>query len=214
MFLNKEVTSQLKQEFDKFPNPVEIVYFTQKTSCETCNDLEILLKEVAEINDKIKLKTKNFVTDKEEAAKYKIDKVPAFVIKSEEKDFGVKFYGIPAGYEFTSFFEALRMIAYNDAALGKSTLEELKKVDKPVHIQIFVTPTCPYCPQSVVLSQRMAYVNSNITAEMVEASEFPELARKYRVQGVPRTVINENFYLEGAVPETILLEKILEAVGK
>jgi len=59
----------------------------------------------------------------------------------------------------------------------------------------------------------MAIASENITADMVEAIEFPHLANKYRVQGVPRTVINETTVVEGAVPEPIFVANVLKAVG-
>jgi hypothetical protein len=56
--------------------------------------------------------------------------------------------------------------------------------------------------------------NKLITADAVEVSEFPQLAQKYRVMGVPKTVINESQSIEGAGPESALLQKMLEAINK
>lgn len=58
----------------------------------------------------------------------------------------------------------------------------------------------------------MAVESDLIRADMVEAIEFPHLANKYNVYGVPRSVLNETVHVEGAVPEPIFLEKLLEAV--
>jgi protein-disulfide isomerase len=86
-------------------------------------------------------------------------------------------------------------------------------VTEPVHIQVFVTPTCPYCPQAVFMAHQFAMENPLIRADMVEAIEFPQLANKYRVQGVPRVVFNETVHQEGAAPEPLMLAKLLEAIG-
>ena len=64
------------------------------------------------------------------------------------------------------------------------------------------------------LAHKFAIESDYITADMVEAIEFPHLANKYSVYGVPRTVINETVHQEGAVPEPMMLAKLLEAVGK
>jgi alkyl hydroperoxide reductase subunit AhpF len=88
----------------------------------------------------------------------------------------------------------------------------LDQLADPVHLQVFVTPTCPYCPQAVALGFEMAYASPNVRADGVESSEFPHLAVKYQVAGVPRTVINETTHLEGAAPPDMLLEKIQEAL--
>jgi glutaredoxin len=73
-------------------------------------------------------------------------------------------------------------------------------------MQVFVTPTCPYCPRAVILAHHMALVSDKVTADMVEAQEFPEMAQKYKVMGVPRTVINEKHHQEGAAPERMIIQ--------
>ena len=90
-------------------------------------------------------------------------------------------------------------------------LSHLAEIKTPMRLQVFVTPTCPYCPRAVHMAHQMAMENSHITADMVEAIEFPHLAHKYSVMGVPRTVINENVHVEGAVPEAMLLQRVMAA---
>jgi len=82
-----------------------------------------------------------------------------------------------------------------------------------VHMQVFITPTCPYCSMAVVLAHQMAVASPMVRADMVEAMEFPQLAIKYQVMGVPRTVINETVHIEGAAPEAAVLEKLREALA-
>jgi len=74
---------------------------------------------------------------------------------------------------------------------------------------VYVTPTCPYCPRAVLLAHKLALASDLVTADMVEATEFPHLANKYHVYGVPRTVINEVIHIEGAVPEGALLPQLM-----
>jgi glutaredoxin-like protein len=131
-----------------------------------------------------------------------------------EKDYGIRFYGIPAGYEFTSLIHALRLVGGVGSLLDQETRDELAKLDQEVHMQVFVTPTCPYCPQAVVLAFELAYASPMVRADGVESSEFPQMAVKYQVAGVPRTVINEQTFLEGAAPLPMVLEKIQEAVAQ
>ena len=94
--------------------------------------------------------------------------------------------------------------------LQEATIEKISQISESVHMQVFVTPTCPYCPQQVRLVHKMAIINPHITGDMVEAMEFPELAEKYTVMGVPKTIINEEFHLEGAYPEPLFVAKLLE----
>ena len=86
-----------------------------------------------------------------------------------------------------------------------------KGINTPIHLQTFVTPTCPYCTTSVRLGHQFALESSHIVADMVEATEFPHLTQKYHVIGVPRTIINESITVEGAVPEETFLEHVLKA---
>lgn len=105
-----------------------------------------------------------------------------------------------------------------DVSKGKSRLkenikDEIKKINENLHIQVFVTPTCPYCPIMVHLAHQIAIENEKITADMVEVIEFPHLAQKYNVMGVPKIVINEMREVVGAIPEEILIEEIKAAIG-
>ncbi len=141
-----------------------------------------------------------------------MDKIPAVAVVGAE-DYGVRFYGIPSGYEFTSLLHAIKSVAAGKPELSEETLQALAEIAEPVHMQVFVTPTCPYCPQAVVLAHHMAVASPMIRADMVEATEFPHLATKYQVMGVPRTVINETVHVEGAAPEPMVLEKLQEALA-
>lgn len=210
--LNKKVTKELDEIFKTFKKEISIKLFTQEFECRFCRDTRLLIEELSQFSDKIKLESFDFVANKEETERYDIKRIPALVIM-DEKDYGIKFYGIPGGYEFSSLIEALKMVSTGETGLSQATKDFLAELDKEVHLQVFVTPTCPYCPGSVVLAHRMAYFSDYVKADMIEASEFPELSVKYNVMGVPRTVINETEYQEGAAPEEMLIEKIKAALG-
>ena len=75
-------------------------------------------------------------------------------------------------------------------------------------MQVFVTPTCPHCPSAAVLASRMARYSSRVRSEVIEANEFPELSSKFRVQGVPRTVVNGIFFAEGSLPESMMTDAL------
>jgi glutaredoxin-like protein len=185
--------------------------FTQEFECEFCAETRQLVEEVAQLSDQLTAEVYDFVTDKGEAEELEIDKIPAIAIIGAQ-DYGVRFYGIPSGYEFTSLLHAIRTVAAGKPELSEETTQALGEVTEPVHMQVFVTPTCPYCPGSVVLAHQLAVASPMVRADMVEATEFPHLATKYQVMGVPRTVINETTHIEGAAPEPMVLEKLREAL--
>jgi glutaredoxin-like protein len=120
--------------------PVKLVYFTQTIACQFCRETEQLLREVADLSDKIVLEVYNFITDKEIATQYGIAKIPATVIMGA-KDYGIRIYGIPSGYEFMTLIEDIVEVSHGRPSLADKTLEILKGLQEPVHLQVFVTPT-------------------------------------------------------------------------
>jgi glutaredoxin-like protein len=209
---------QLRKEFEtELTNPVKLIMFTQTIECQFCKETRQIIQEVADLSDKITAEIYNFVTDKAVADMYGIDKIPATAIlrveDGEDRDFGIRFYGIPSGYEFTSIIEDIMDVSKGQSGLMPKTIESVASLVEPVHFQVFVTPTCPYCPQAVRLAHKLAIESDLIRSDMIEAIEFPQLANRYSVYGVPRTVINETVHQEGAVPEPMMLAKLMEAVG-
>ncbi|HHO57357.1 MAG TPA: glutaredoxin [Thermoplasmatales archaeon] len=210
--IKDEDKEYLKKKFDEeMEGEVKIIYFTQDFECQFCKETREILEELAQLNDKIKLEVHEFDKEKELAEKYDVDKIPATLIFGE-KEYGIRFFGIPSGYEFSTLVEDIIHASRGETELNEEIKEEIRKIDKPVHIQVFVTPTCPYCPISVNLAHQMAIENENIRADMVEAIEFPHLSQKYDVMGVPKTVINDKREVVGAVPQEMLLEEIKKAL--
>ncbi|HDP67237.1 MAG TPA: glutaredoxin [Candidatus Marinimicrobia bacterium] len=213
MFLKDEDRNFIKQQLSAMTDTVKIIHFTQSIECSYCRETRQLLEELALLSDKLSLEVYNFQLDKEEVAKYKIDKIPATIlIAGDGTDPGIRFFGIPSGYEFMSVIEDIIDISNQNHGFEENLLQQIRGINQPVHIQVFVTPTCPYCPRAVRIAHRLALANQHITGDMVEATEFPHLAQKYSVHGVPKSIINETSSLEGAVPEQMFLEKIKQTI--
>ena len=213
--LSEKDAKFLRDHFSKeLVEPVKLLYFTQSTaiSCRFCTQTQEILTEFASLSDKITLETRDLVADKDLADEYGIDKIPATVIMGDV-DYGIRFYGIPSGYEFMSLVEDVVNVSKGTSGISEESMKLIDEIKEPVHLQVFITPTCPYCPTAVLLAHSLAIASDKIRADMVEATEFPELSNKYQVYGVPRTVINEDTYLEGAAPEPMLVAKVLEALG-
>ncbi len=210
--LNDEIRQEVSKILADLPGPVRLVMFTQEFECEYCAETRQLVEEIAELSDRITAEIYDFQADRAKAEELGIDKIPAIAIIGAQ-DYGVRFYGIPSGYEFASFLHAIQSVAAGKPELSDATLRTVAGIQKPVHIQVFVTPTCPYCPQAVMLAHQLAIASPLIRADMVEAMEFPHLAVRYQVMGVPRTVINETVHIEGAAPESHVVAKLQEALG-
>ena len=209
--LKDEDKKYITDEFKKLKDEVKIAFFTQKLECQFCDQTHKLLEEVSGLSDKLSLEVFNFAIDKAKVQEYKVDKIPATIIEGTKK-YGIRFFGIPSGYEFTSLLEAISIVSLRDSGLSKDGRRKLKTVDKPVHIQVFITPTCPYCSRAVQLAHRLALESDLIVADMIEAIEFPHLSNRYQVQAVPKVDINERVQFEGALPESAFVDQVLAAV--
>ncbi len=188
---------------------VKLFFFMQELDCAYCGETRLILEELVEISPAVlSLQIYNIRTDTEMAEKYNISKVPATVIEGE-MDYGIRFYGLPSGYEFSTLLEDIVDVGRADSGLSEATRQALQAIDKPLHVQVFVTPTCPHCPGAVRLAHKMAIENPYITADMIEATEFPQLSMQYNVRGVPRTIVDGRMSIEGNVPESEFVGRII-----
>ncbi len=216
--LDKQVISEIQAAFAEFKEPVQILFFGSKDQCDYCADVQQLLQEVAATHDGLSLSVYDIEADHATAAQFGVDKAPGIVVAARDGDeivdLGIRFSGIPSGHEFGTLINDILLVSRRDSGLSQKTREYLKALDQPLLLQVFVTPTCPYCPRAVLLAHQMAMENPKlIRAEGVEATEFQELAQKYYVSGVPQTVINSGAKMVvGAVPELNLLSQIQVAM--
>jgi glutaredoxin-like protein len=199
----------LKNDFkEKLVDPVKIVMFTQEVECRYCSDTRKLAEELAALNDKISMDVYDFIANADKAKEYGITKIPALAIIGK-KDYGVRIYGIPYGYELQTFIEAIINVSKGITDLSDKTKQILTDVKMPVHIQVFVTLTCPHCPAAAAIAHKLAIECDLIKADVIESSEFPDLALKYNVIGVPKIIINEKTELIGAFSEDLFAEHVL-----
>jgi glutaredoxin-like protein len=194
-------------------NPVRLVVFTQEYECPYCAQTRSLLEELAGLSDKLSVEVYDFVADANKARAYGVDKVPAVAIIGA-KDYGLRFYGLPYGYEFQTLLEGIVSASRGMAEISEEAREKLRSIKSPVHIQVFVTLTCPYCPSVASLAFKFAVESDMVRADVVDVGEFPHIGQKYGVMGVPKTVINEKVEFLGAVPEDVFLEHVLLAARR
>jgi glutaredoxin-like protein len=217
--LDDSVRDQIRAIFQKLEEPVELLFFGSQEACEYCEDTRRLAEEVAGLTELVNLQAFDLDQEPDLARKYGVDKVPGLVLAGREngeiRDYGIRYAGIPSGHEFSSLIHDLVMVSGRDSLLGEETRASLEELGEPVHLQVFVTPTCPYCPQAVLLAHQMAFESLLVSAEMVEAMEFPELSQRFGVSGVPQTTINAGAgTVIGAVPEGMLLAEIHKALAQ
>ena len=199
---------RVKAILAKVEGPVTLHYFTQDFECDACKVTHELLDELRTLSPSLNLKVYEFKEGEGEAQRLRVDKIPALVLEGP-KVYGVRYFGVPSGYEFSAFLEDLIDASRGTAEVSEDTRAWLASLEKPVHIQVFVTPTCPYCPRAVRMAHRLAFLSDKVTADMVSANEFPHLSMKYRVMAVPKIIVNEGeVEFEGGLPEEAFVEQL------
>jgi glutaredoxin-like protein len=165
---------------------------------------------MAALSDKIKVEIYDLLANAEKAKEYGVDKVPAVLIVGE-KDYGIKYYGLPFGYELQTLIEGIINVSRGKTDIPEDVKQRLKEIKTPVHVQVFVTLTCPYCSRAASVAYKFAIESDFVKVDVIDTSEFPHIGLKYNVMGVPKTVINEKIEFIGVLPEDLFLEHIILA---
>lgn len=144
----------LREEFGALTNRVRIAFFTQALGCETCGITSQILQEITPLSDKLELVTYNYAIDRDAVALYGITRIPAIAllrmeettgesgeVEAHERDYGIRFYGVPSGYEFMSLIGSILDVSLGDSHLSSATRAQLATLTEPTHFQVFTTPT-------------------------------------------------------------------------
>ncbi len=134
--IRKDVTAMLAD----VENPVKLTVFTQPFECDYCKETRELMEEVAACSDKLSVDVYDLEKDAGKAGEFGVDKIPAVAITGA-KDYGIRLFGIPSGYEFGSLLEAIKMVSSGQSELSEGSKQMLARLQHPVHIQVFITPT-------------------------------------------------------------------------
>jgi alkyl hydroperoxide reductase subunit AhpF len=187
----------VKNELESIKEPVKIRF----SLTEKDNDLEGFLNNISKVNKLIVLENDTSLTEK-----------PVFYI--EKNGICVKFLGRITGGELKAFLESIRMVANNEYHISERILEFVEEVDKPVDVKVFVTTSCGWCPPAILKAVSFAIANPNIKVSIIECYSFPELATKYNVSAVPKTVINDKVEFVGVKDDNEFFGYIIKALGE
>jgi glutaredoxin-like protein len=220
--LDNESKAQLKEFFEKIDKKVEVILITDENNKVPQVDFNQIAKELMEELKEVSNGKFDYTVRENDSAFAKalgIDTEetsgkfgPTFVFKDNPR---MIFLGLPAGHEFSVFMEDITILAHGHAHIPEDLAEKIKGINRKLEVIVFVTPTCPYCPQMSFFAHSMAYLNENIRGIVVDATEFPEFANAFSVMGVPRTIVRDAETKEvladqeGAVPLELLLNKFV-----
>ncbi len=139
--IGDDVAAQLKEEFAKLKNAVRLAVFSQALNDPESEQVKRLLEELGALDPRLTVESYNYVLDKERAESLGIRRIPAVAVMGAEKDYGIRFYGLPSGYEFGTLVEAILDVSSADSGLSEPTRAALQALPRPVHVQVFSTPT-------------------------------------------------------------------------
>jgi len=210
--LNEQIVNDVTEMMADLSNDVRLVVFTTKNGCEYCKEIVQLTQEVAATSDKLTTEIYDIAVVPDKAKELNITVAPVVAILGNQ-DYGLRYYGIPSGHEFSTLLYGIQRAGQGSAELDAETMTFLKELDQPVNIQVFVTPTCPYCPRSAILAYEMAVASDMVVADVVESMEFQEWANRFNVMGVPLNVINNTERVEGAAPPPMMINAIKTALA-
>ena len=210
--------ARLKRDFRKhLKRDTSIRFYTQRPSpiaipgrdCRYCPQAGQLLEELSALSPRLAVDTVDFHAEPERAREDGVSRIPAILLGAEDGG-RVRFYGLPLGYALPVFIESIKIVSKGATRLSVNTRKQLRRINRPVHLQVFVTPGSEVSAGMALLAHAMAVESRQVTADVIEAEEFPELARRYGLRQVPLTVINEISSVSGMVREDELLERIVQ----
>lgn len=139
--IREDVAAQLHQEFQSLVDPVRLVVFSQALADPESEQVKRLVEELAALDPRISAESYNFVLDTARVEDMGIRRTPAIAIVGAEKDYGIRLYGLPSGYEFGTLVDAILDVSGGQSGLSAETKRALAELEKPVHLQVFSTPT-------------------------------------------------------------------------
>lgn len=209
-FFDEAGLGQIRQKLSPMREPVAISMFATEKDPKMGEAMEAFLKEVCSANPKLSMDTIVVERDKAKAEAFGVYAVPSFAISGKERR-RVLYYGIPSGYELRTFLLDIIDVSTGKPDMPSELARKVSAIKGPLHIQVFVSSTCPYCPQAAKIAHDMAILNPEITADVIDTAQFTPLAQAFRIMSVPTTVINRKVVVTGAIPLDELLKKADEA---
>lgn len=199
---------QLQQTFASLPNEIPLFLFVQKGRDDVYVDAcRQVVRAFRELTDKIKIK--EYYLDHEMARKWKVDSSPTLLIDPER--YNIRWIGAPMGEEGRSFLEAMLLVGMGKSDLSDQSLQVIRRLDAPRTVKIFVSPTCPYCPQQAVNGLKAAIERPDmISLEIIDIQCRPDLAEQYEAHSVPQAYANDVLIGQGAQQEEVFLSSLLK----
>ena len=188
---------------------VTFVYFSEDHQCRHCWEEEELLAELSVLDPKLGLEVHTIGKETGLAEQYDVQKTPCTIVVGE-RDYGVRYYGMPSGFEFRVFMQAIRMVSLGESGLGRELKDKVAKLDRPVHIEVFTTAQCPFSGVAMLTAHQLAMESEHVRGDVIDVADFPGLVEHYQVMAAPTVIVNEEKRLCGVASTEEFVDRILE----
>jgi len=208
-FISKDSRKIIKKELDNLTNPVSILIFTSEDVNKSFNEFSIkLFTELARMSDKILPEFENLGGELSKI--YDITHSPTILIQPDK--YHIRLTGAPAGEEFRALLVTLIMASSGVTVLSDASRKRLADLKDKRNIKVFVSPSCPYCPQQAVMAIATAIEKAGfVTTEIIDIYENKDLAAKYNAFSVPQIFIDDRLVGLGLQPEEVFVEEVITA---
>jgi alkyl hydroperoxide reductase subunit AhpF len=193
-------------------NPVRLVLFTSDVGCEACPDARKRARAIKTHSPKIALEEYDMVMDRDKTTQYGIRMVPALVVQGGE-GYAVAFSGLIEDVFLGVLLDTILAVSEKKVWFPDNIRNTLKHLARDVKIQVYVESDCPQCRPVAETAIGLALESKLISADIIVASDFPDLIKKYDIKTLPKTIFGENLHMDGHVTESVFLEMIFKAEG-
>lgn len=190
-FIEPKDAVKIKELLDNMKNQVAVQYFSSKSNDEACARTAEILTELIGLSDNLMVVEHDFDREQGEAQRLKICHTPAISLHAGGRDYGFRFYGVPESYEFIGLLNVIEMVGKDDSDLIEEDRNDLREVDLPVEIKVFVSENCPNCPWAVMAAAAVAVESPQVEVSVFEIERFPEMIEQYDLRSVPKTIVGD-----------------------
>ncbi|MEE8400137.1 MAG: FAD-dependent oxidoreductase [Desulfobacterales bacterium] len=199
----EQIMLQLRKTFDQLPRDIDLYLFTDRGGDDYFSGaIRQVVRSFREITDKITFR--EHYLDHDLAQKWGVEHSPSLLIAPDHVS--IRWLGAPVGEEARMFLEALILVGQGSSGLSEQSLGVAKKIDEKRTVKVFVSPTCPYCPQQAINAVKAAVEMPDlISLEIVDIQANPEMANQYGAMSVPQTFADDILIGQGAQTEELFM---------
>jgi thioredoxin reductase (NADPH) len=203
---DEEFKRGLKKAFERIDREIKLILFTERGKDDVfVQATREIIGIFRTLTDKITFR--EYSLDHKMAKKYQVKTAPVLLIHPEV--YNIRWMGAPMGEEVRTLLETLLLVGSGNSWLGDQARNVIRKIDSPRNVKVFVSVTCPYCPQQAVNAVKAVVEKPDLVSlEIIDVQSRQDLAVEYGAQGVPQTFANDLLIGQGAQSEEVFADSL------